>query len=146
MYAKILVPLDGSKTAEIALPHAETLASQYNAKLVLLSVISPLSISGRNTAAVTFNQRQIDDQHRHTERYLKGVAGQFEEKNIDAEVEVVLGPTVQGIIQTAENKEVDLVVIASHGHTGLKRVFFGSTAAGVLNRIEQPLMVIRNPQ
>ena len=146
MYGKILVPLDGSNTAEIALPHVESLATQYDASLILLSVISPLTISGRNTAAMTFNQKQIDDQHHQTERYLKGVQGQFKEKNIATDIEVVMGPTVQAIVQTADEKAVDLVVIASHGHTGLKRVFFGSTASGVLNRIEQPLLVIRSPQ
>jgi nucleotide-binding universal stress UspA family protein len=50
---------------------------------------------------------------------------------------------VQNIIDTAARESVDLVLIASYGRSGLQRVFFGSVVAGVLNRIEQPLMVIR---
>jgi len=52
---------------------------------------------------------------------------------------------VRNIIETANGESADLVLIASHGHSGLKRVFFGSVAAGILNRIEQALMVIRQP-
>ena len=56
------------------------------------------------------------------------------------------GPVVADIINTAEKHAVDLVIIASHGRSGLGRVFFGSVAAGVLNRIEKPLMVIRSTE
>lgn len=143
MYTKILVPLDGSKLAETALAHAESLANRYNATLILLSVIDPPIPTGRETSTMELYQRQVDTLKHDTELYLKGLQGEFIEKKIKAKFIVKSGPVVENIINTAENQSVDLVLIASHGRTGLMRVFFGSVAAGVLNRIEQPLMVIR---
>jgi nucleotide-binding universal stress UspA family protein len=143
MYEKILVPLDGSKLAETALPHAESLARRYNATLILLSVINPPIITDRETVTTELYQQQLDVLIKDTELYLKGRRGEFKEKRIKAESLVIQGPVVEGIVTAADNHSVDLVIIASHGRTGLKRVFFGSIAAGVLNRIEQPLMVIR---
>jgi len=143
MYKKILVPLDGSKLAEIALPHAESLALQYHADIVLLSVIDPPSMAGRDNAAVHVFQKEMDTKMQDADIYLKALKNQYEKKNIKTKYFVNLGSVVQNIIETANNESVDLVLIASHGRSGLQRVFFGSIAAGVLNRIELPLMVIR---
>ena len=146
MYQTILVPLDGSKLAEIALPHAESLASRYNAKLILLSVIDPPIITNQEVNAMDVYQQQTDTLRQDSELYLKGLQGQFNQKKIKTQFIVRNGPVVEGIISTAEKFSADLVIIASHGRTGLMRVFFGSVAAGVLNRIEQPLMIIRSSQ
>ena len=143
MYNKILVPLDGSKLAEVALPHAESLATRYDATLVLLSVLNPPVVTDPYAKSAELYQQQLDTLREDTEIYLKGIQGVFKEKNIQTEFLVKLGPVVEGIVHTADTIEADLVLIASHGRTGLMRVFFGSVAAGVLNRIEQPLMVIR---
>ena len=143
MYKKILVPLDGSKLAEIALPHAESLARRYKAKLILLTVMSPLIITDRETSTTELYQQQLDALRKDSELYLKGLRGEFTEKNIRTEAVLSHGPVVESIVNTADNHAVDLVIIASHGRSGLMRVFYGSVAAGVLNRIEQPLMIIR---
>jgi nucleotide-binding universal stress UspA family protein len=143
MYKKILVPLDGSKLAGCALPHAESLAHAYDATLLLISVISPANIVGRTPADMEAFQTSLDELRTEAENYLNGLAGEFAEKNIKAEIHVGIEPVVGEIIETAEKHDVDLVLIASHGRSGLERVFFGSVASGVLNRIERPLMVIR---
>ena len=145
MYKKILVPLDGSKLAEIALSHAESLASQYQAELVLLTVIDPPTMTGRDGVAVDLFRQEMDTKIKEAEIYLKALKGQFEKRKIKTKVVVTVGSVVRDIIVTANGESADLVLIASHGHSGLKRVFFGSVAAGVLNRIEQALMVIRQP-
>jgi nucleotide-binding universal stress UspA family protein len=145
MYKKILVPLDGSKLAECALPHAESLAQAYGATLVLVSVISPTSLAGRSPADMQLFQESLDARREEAQTYLKGLAGEFAEKNITTEIHVGIEPVVGEIIDTADRHDVDLVLIASHGRSGLERVFFGSIASGVLNRIERPLMVIRPP-
>jgi nucleotide-binding universal stress UspA family protein len=144
MYNKILVPLDGSKLAEIALPHAESLARQYDAELVLLTVVEPPVMTGRGTEAMKLFEQRIDTLMQEAKLYLKGLKGSFTKRGIKVETYVQYGPVVENIIEIADGQPVDLVVIASHGRTGLTRVFFGSVAAGVLNRIEQPLMVIRS--
>lgn len=143
MYKKILVPLDGSKLAECALPHAESLALTYKSTLMLLSVISPAAIVGRPPADMELFQRTMDTRREEAESYLKRLAGEFIEKKIKTETYVGIEPVVREIVNAAETHDADLVVIASHGRSGLERVFFGSVASGVLNRIERPLMVIR---
>jgi len=146
MYQKILIPLDGSKLAENALPHAESLANTYGASLVLLTVVHPPSVIGRTPSDVQIFQRAYDTIQEEAEIYLDGCKGKLREKNIHVVTQVTLGPVVADIINTAEKHAVDLVIIASHGRSGLGRVFFGSVAAGVLNRIEKPLLVIRSTE
>jgi nucleotide-binding universal stress UspA family protein len=146
MYKTILVPLDGSKLAETALPHAESLATQYGATLILLTVVSAPPIAGREPSDIGLFQQNMDDLRKEAERYLKGLKGEFREKRIEVEIRVGLDPVVAEIVHTAEERAVDLVIIASHGRSGLGRFFFGSVAAGVLNRIERPLMVIRSSE
>ena len=146
MYKTILVPLDGSKLAETALPHAESLATRYGAKLILLTVVSAPPISGREPADIGLFQQNMEDLRQEAEQYLNGLKGEFREKHIQAEVRVGLDPVVSEIVETAETRAVDLVIIASHGRSGLGRFFFGSVAAGVLNRIERPLMIIRSKE
>jgi len=144
MYKKILVPLDGSKLAETALVHAESLALKYDATLILLSVISsPAITTGRGVEALKLFESRVDTLIQDTRQYLDQLSGEFNEKRIDTKTVVKFEPVVRSIVETANESAVDLVVIASHGRSGLGRVFFGSVAAGVLNRIERPLMVIR---
>ena len=145
MYKKILVPLDGSKLAEIALSHAESLAARYHAELVLLTVIDLPTMTGRDGIAVDLFRQEMDTKIEEAETYLTALKNQLEKKKIKTKRIVTVGSVVRNIIDTANGESVDLVLIASHGHSGLKRVFFGSVAAGVLNRIDQALMVIRQP-
>ena len=143
MYKKILVPLDGSKLAECALQHAESLAHAFDSTLLLISVIiSPAPIVGRAPVDIEAFQKSMDARRDEAENYLKGKMGEFTEKNIKAKIHIGFEPVVREIIETAEKHGVDLVLIASHGRSGLERVFFGSVASGVLNRIERPLLVI----
>ncbi len=143
MYKNILIPLDGSKLAESALPHGESLAQSYGATLHLLRVARPPALTGREFDGPEQFQLEMDMQRNEAEGYLKGLSGKFREKKIAVAFHVGYGPVVAEIIDTAERQNADMVIIASHGRTGLRKVFFGSVAVGVLNRIERPLMIIR---
>lgn len=143
MYKKILIPLDGSKLAESALAHGESLALKYGAELILLQVVRPPAVTAREPAEIMMFQENMKGLQKEAEAYLNALKGEFREKKIRADIHVGLGPVVTEIVEAADARSVDLVIIASHGRTGLGRVFFGSVASGVLNRIEKPLMVIR---
>lgn len=146
MYKKILVPLDGSKRAEAILPHVEGLAQCIKAKVIFLQVIEPVYIPIDTFSSVVIGDLEESKwkvlTHR-TETYLAGLQGEFREKGLIANTVVVEGPVVSTIINVAEREEVDLIAMASHGHTGLSHVFYGSVAAGVLHRIDRPLLLIR---
>ncbi|MCZ7666927.1 MAG: universal stress protein [Chloroflexi bacterium] len=124
MYKTILVPLDGSKRAEAILPHAEEMARRFSAKIVFMQVVEYHTISELN----------IPEFAQHTEKagfYLKMRSGEFSQKGIETKNLIELGPVVSTIINVAAREEADLIAMASHGRTGLSRVFYGSVAAGV---------------
>jgi nucleotide-binding universal stress UspA family protein len=75
--------------------------------------------------------------------YLDGVKARLKEKGIEAAARVVSSGIVEAICETAEAEKVDLIAMASHGRTGAARVFYGSVAAGVLHRVDRPLLIIR---
>ncbi len=145
MYKSILTPLDGSKRAESILKHVEELARRFDAKVVFLKVIEPNTFIVRpETGLYTQFREEVEQQNKQAEVYLAGIKGEFREKGIDSKVRVVNGPVVDAIIAAAESENVDLIAIASHGRSGLSRVFYGSVAAGILNRADRPLLLIRS--
>jgi nucleotide-binding universal stress UspA family protein len=146
MYKNILVPLDGSGRAEAVLPHVEELALGFNAKVTFLQVVEPAfiytSVHGYVRDETLEEYRREALIHR-AETYLAGLQGEFREKNIAATSHVEEGPVVGVIINVAEREGADLVAMASHGRTGLSHVFYGSVAAGVLHRVDRPLLLVR---
>jgi nucleotide-binding universal stress UspA family protein len=142
MYKTILVPLDGSKRAEAILPHVENLAMCYQAKVIFLQVAErPPIIDGGNPVPDLIEYKQ---HLRAAETYLAARQGEFREKGIETKILVVPGATVAEIIAAAEREGADLIAMASHGRTGLARVFYGSVAAGVLHRVDRPLLLVRS--
>lgn len=143
MYNTILVPLDGSRRAEAILSHVENLALCHGSKVVLLQVVEPkpLLIDGANAVPDI-----VEHQHhlRDAEVYLTTRQGEFREKGIEARIRLGEGSVVNEIINAAESENADLIAMASHGRTGLARVFYGSVAAGVLHRIDRPLLLVRS--
>jgi nucleotide-binding universal stress UspA family protein len=145
VYNSILVPLDGSKRAEAILPHVENLAQRYNAKVAFLQVVEPAPVVvGPEGAYTALHQHELAKRTKQAESYLAARQGEFSEKGIEARTRVVYGPVVEAIIDAAEAEDADLIAIASHGRSGLSRVFYGSVAAGVLHRVDRPLLLIRS--
>ena len=145
MYRSILAPLDGSKLAEAILPHVEELAQSYNSKVIFLGIVEPEPlIIAPEPVYTSFDGDSYRERVRQVESYLTTKQGEFQEKGIKAAIQVGHGPVVEGIVETAEGEDVDLIAMASHGRTGLSRVFYGSVAAGVLHRVNRPLLLIRS--
>ena len=144
MYYTILVPLDQSKRAEAILPHVENLATLYGARVIFLVVVEPLRavVASGGQYSATHHEGLVA-QEKEIENYLAGLQGEFREKGIESVVRLAQGPVVAEIIRTANTENVDLIAMASHGRGGLSRVFYGSVAAGVLQRIDRPLLIIR---
>jgi nucleotide-binding universal stress UspA family protein len=143
MYKTILVPLDGSKRAENILKHVEQLSFCYGAKVIFLQVLKPPTRFDYGILDPKLYERQLDDQLREAKNYLDGHKGQFMEKNIESISLAIFGSVVKEILRVAEQEKADLITICSHGRGGLARLFYGSVAAGVLNRADRPLLVIR---
>jgi nucleotide-binding universal stress UspA family protein len=144
MYQTILVPLDGSQRAERILPYTDALAQKFGSRLVLLQVVEPIVVGvSPYDAGSAFVANEIDRRTEEAKTYLAALQTQLAKTNITATTQVEYGPVVSTILDVAEQHNVDLIAMASHGRTGLARVFYGSAAAGVLNQAARPLLVIR---
>ncbi len=144
MYSSILVPLDGSPRAERILPYVEEIAVKFGSRITLLqivesglTIVSPYDIAPYD--ALEESKRGLAE----AQSYLSGLEGSFRSKHIEVRSIVESGPIVMAISDVAERERCDLIAMASHGRTGLTRVFYGSVAAGVLHRVDRPLLLIR---
>jgi nucleotide-binding universal stress UspA family protein len=129
------------------LPHVEELARHYVAKVIFLQVVEPAPIVVEPEGAYTYMalyQQALEQQKDQAESYLAALQGEFREKGIEARTHIAYGPVVEEIINAADREGADLIAIASHGRSGLPQVFYGSVAAGVLHRIDRPLLLIRS--
>jgi nucleotide-binding universal stress UspA family protein len=143
-YKKILVPLDGSEWAERALPYAGDIARTHDAELVLLTVYKrPMNdyADQMELASVT----EISDQIRErAKNYMVSLRNQLRAEGINVSYIIVEGGTpAETICDYAANEDVDLVVMSTHGRTGLARFLFGSVAHKVLQKVRVPVMLIR---
>jgi nucleotide-binding universal stress UspA family protein len=147
MFKKILVPLDGSRRAEAVLPHVEDLARRYEkSQVVLLQVVEPIPVTVNLGSVPPLDQEEIDREFKIARAYLEKLQARLRKKGILSRVHVVLGPVVPTIVDLAAREKVDLLALASHGRSGLPAFFYGSVAAGVLHRMDRPLLVIRSVQ
>jgi nucleotide-binding universal stress UspA family protein len=144
MYKKILVPLDGSKRAEAVLPHAEEMANRYGADIIFLRVEELfVMLEWDEVVDLAECHEKFDTRKKASESYLSQLKTKFRDKGIKTEARVVYGPVVKSILTEAEEMDVDIIVMASHGLSGLPRTFYGSVTAGVLQKIDRPLLIIR---
>jgi nucleotide-binding universal stress UspA family protein len=144
MYKTILVPLDGSKRAEAILPHIEEMSTLYHARVIFVQVVEPPPLILGPEGDIALHQQEVESLEKQAEAYLSAIQGTFEEKRINTKKYVIHGFAVEAILKVAEQEGADLIALASHGRRGLSQVFYGSVAAGVLNRIDRPLLLIRS--
>lgn len=143
MYATILVPLDGSARAEKILPHVEQMARSFGSNVILLRVVEPIVTVSSADVFVPVTD-SFSAKLEQAQVYLNDLKRRLQEKQIDAVSRVVGSTIVDAICEAAELDKVDLIAMASHGRTGAARVFYGSVAAGVLHRVDRPLLIIRS--
>ena len=144
MYKKILVPLDGSKRAEMIRPHVRELASRFQSTVILVRVIENIYADGIGETYTGIREKAFDAKLKESEAYLDGIASKYRNKGITCKTVVAHGTVVEKIIEAANTEDVDLIAMTSHGRGGLSRIFYGSVAAGILNRVDRPLFIVRS--
>ncbi|HET9921981.1 MAG TPA: universal stress protein [Ktedonobacteraceae bacterium] len=144
MFERILVPLDGSARAEQALPVAARLARASGGSLLLLRVaIVPIIERPDLTPSREYNQQAIDEGLREAITYLEQVVTRTELVGMTVEVESLFGAIAPTILSVAQSSHADLIVMSSHGYTGLKRWALGSIAQKVARHSPVPVLVLR---
>jgi nucleotide-binding universal stress UspA family protein len=153
MYEHLLVPLDGSPAAERVLEHAEALATAFGSQITLIrATVSPemiLSETAAGDATVGEIAPILDpdpiveaDEASATE-YLDGVAERLRQRNLTVHVEHHEGHASQVIVERAATLHAGLILMTTHGRSGLGRVVFGSVADSVLRHAPCPVLLVR---
>lgn len=140
MFERILVPLDRSSLAECVLPHAIALARCLDAQLLLLHVLSLPNTQDR-LRAVDSLEWQL--RRAEAENYLKGVCARVTAAGVSCTMHVSDGDAAEKIVECASEKAVGLVLIASHGQSGMSAWHVSSVVQKVLVRARASLMIIR---
>lgn len=147
MYQRILVPTDATPLSRKAVTHALTLAAEQGAELVVLNVMPRYPTSYLEGAMVfeAEDVARVEKQWAEQARTLVNrVAEQAQARGIQARAVVVKSDLVaESIVAAATKHQADLIVMASHGRKGLKRVLMGSETLNVLTHSEVPVLVLR---
>jgi nucleotide-binding universal stress UspA family protein len=138
----MLIPLDGSKTAEKVLPYARSLAGRLKIPVELLAVIDIADMATHVSAEkARYLDTMIEDGVRNSEEYLKGIAKTFGGADVKRTIEK--GGAEEVIIEKAALDKGTLISMATHGRSGLNRWLLGSVAEKVLRGATNPLLLIR---
>jgi nucleotide-binding universal stress UspA family protein len=157
-YQRILVPLDGSERAAAAIPHAEALAKLANARLILLQVIPSAAMLISDTAISSPGmglpatdpflspghyesvEKTLAEEARTT---LETAAVPLTANGVQVETVILKGAPADSILAYAVENAIDLIVMSTHGRTGLARLVFGSVAENVLRHAACPVLLVR---
>ncbi|MDH3445920.1 MAG: universal stress protein [Deltaproteobacteria bacterium] len=142
MFTKMLIPLDGSRTAEKVLPYARAIGGFLKIPVELLAVVDIGEMALHITASkARYLDTMVDDAHRSSGEYLKGISAKATGVNIKWTVEK--GRPEDVIIEKASADKNALIAMATHGRSGVNRWLLGSIAEKVLRGSENPLLLVR---
>jgi len=144
---KILLPTDFSGCADFALPYAAAIARATKATIICVHVVEPVVPAvGYTGLAEPMPIADISEQLEDSaERQLPKLAECEECAGLDLEEIIVHGDPAAEIVRVAQEQGVNLIVISSHGRTGLGRMIFGSTAEAVVRHASCPVLVVKPP-
>jgi nucleotide-binding universal stress UspA family protein len=145
-YKNILVPTDFSTGAENSLTHATEIAKSMNARIHLLNVVQtvvyPIGIEIAHESLLNLEQ-ELEENSRTK---LEQICAKLSSDGIDNVYKVILGKAHKVIIDYANENEIDLTVIATHGSSGFEHFLFGSTTEKVIRKINSPILVVHYPK
>ncbi len=143
MYKKILVPLDGSELAECALPHVKNLVREDPSSEVTLLNVVKVELLPQASGTIDINAIRAA-LFTESEKYLAGVESRLVSGGITVKTESLEGNRpAEAISDYARKNDIDLIVLATHGYTGLKKLMFGSVALSILHDSHIPILLIR---
>jgi len=148
MYQKILVPLDGSELAECVLPHVETMAKGCVMKeVVFVRVIESVQLPPIGDGSIgeeEMNEMRIEDET-SVANYLEGVRSRVSLERVASSAEILKGKPAETLADFASKNGFGLIIMSTHGRSGVSRWVFGSTADRVLRSACVPVLMVRAP-
>jgi len=151
IFAKLLLPLDGSTAGETALPYVLEIAAKLKSKVTLLSVVE----SGQQVHTIggldyiRFPEQQVQKMRQDLSAYLDGALKKFRDRGVEVRAELTTGHAAEEIIKRAKAAGARLVAMSSHGKSGLRQWVFGSVSNKVLHAGKAHLLLVKptpNPE
>ncbi len=156
MFKKILVPLDGSRFSSRSIRYASEIARRFNAKLIFIQVVPPTTpvptttgvapgVESPAAAEIAMQTALMEDKKNVTsaKRYLSGKVHNLKPEGVNVSYNVILGDPSSSIMLFSKKEHIDLIVMTTHGKSGLKRAILGSVADTVIRESGKPVLVIR---
>jgi nucleotide-binding universal stress UspA family protein len=146
MLTRILVPLDGSLLAKTAIDVA-THSICSGCEIILLTSVLPPEIPIYGISPMVVVEADIptlESIRGAAKHYLEPIAESLRQQGYRPYIRVEVGDAAQNIVQVAEELDVDLIVMSTHGHTGIGRWLFGSVTSRVLSEAKCPVLVVPN--
>ncbi len=156
MYNKIMVPLDGSELAECVIPHVESLVRGCSTgHVTFIRVVEPVHIptSPETEGSAIFSTRDAQRLRNNVEsenmeiaeEYVTRIAARNRYPGTEVEARVIMGKPAETLAEFAEQNGIDLIVIATHGLSGISRWVWGSVADRILRAACVPVLMVRAP-
>ncbi|OGW53013.1 MAG: hypothetical protein A2Z60_00070 [Nitrospirae bacterium RIFCSPLOWO2_02_42_7] len=139
-FGKILFPTDFSESAENASRYALSLAKKYGSKVYVIHVIEPFTYT--TEFGLDFSA-QLKEMEASARRLLDDVAASIKKTNLDVESVLITGEPFVEIIKYARKEQVDLIVMATHGRSGIEHMLMGSVAEKVVRKSPCPVLTIK---
>ena len=142
MTKNILVPYDFTNYGDLAFEKAAEIAQKFQSKITLLTVIGgDIDTTGMN---LTRAQEAQDEAENKAKSGMSQLIDSHPLENVEISVKIIHNPSVaEAILSFAENNEIDLIVMGSHGRSGFKKIVLGSVASGVVTKANCPVMIVK---
>ena len=141
-FGKILFPTDFSESAENASNYAISMAEKFGSKVFAVHVVEPFTYTS-DLGIDMGNQFQVMEAT--AKRFLEEAVTSIREKNIDVEGILLTGEPFVEIIKFAKQEQVNLIIMATHGRSGIEHILLGSTAEKVVRKSPCPVLTIKRP-
>jgi nucleotide-binding universal stress UspA family protein len=143
MFERILVPLDGSRSAERAIPAAARIARAFGGTVIVLSVVTPEVSPGKFSVPEAYPTAPTEQELAEATAYLRAIAQSDQLGGITTEVQALVGAVAPTILSAVQALRSTLIVLCTHGYTGFQRWMLGSVAEKVIHHAPVPVFVIR---
>jgi len=142
---KILVPTDFSPPSDLALEYAKALAAQFNASIYLLHVLEDPFIAGAWSSEIyVADMPQLRaGLRREAEQRMERCLAPADRERFHVVTEVIVGSAAQAICEVAAERQIDLIVLGTHGRSGLSHLLMGSVAEKVVRTAPCPVLTVR---
>jgi len=145
MFKHILVPVDGSGTAQLAVGKAIGLAKAFGSRVTVIYVIDPYPFTGVGTDFAYGQAEYLSAATAEANAAVKTAKDAFASATVTVDTSVIEAHTIwRGVVEAGGSLQADLIVMGSHGRSGLEKLMLGSVAQAVLSHTKLPVLVVRD--